>query len=169
MLFTRNIPIKTISHKLCPRYIGPFTINQVLEGGKAFTVSRLLKYHHRGRFLQYAISWVLAMFMLDSSLIREFHRLQALSRMPYGDYRKGGFVTTRQALSPPWTTCLWIWLLPFHAPVRILPFTAMVIKLCTSVATLLSWFHLFRVLLNCNSMPEYCVSSKFNIIEFSCI
>ncbi|KAF7647353.1 hypothetical protein LDENG_00173620, partial [Lucifuga dentata] len=79
---------------------------RIVDGGEVFTVRRLLKVQRRGRGLQYLVdwegygpeerSWIPSRFIMDPSLIRDFHRLNpnALNETPGGVRRRGGTVRT---------------------------------------------------------------------------
>ena len=149
-LSSRNLPLKVLSRKLAPRFVGPFPITKiinpsavrlklprpmqrihpafhvsqvkpvvlsplsppseppppprVIDGGEVFTVRKLLKARRRGRGLQYLADWegfgpeercwIPSRFVLDRSLIDDFHRDNpgAMDGTPGGVRKRGGTV-----------------------------------------------------------------------------
>ncbi|KAM9834394.1 uncharacterized protein ACBT44_011743 isoform 2-T3 [Syngnathus typhle] len=98
-LSTQDLPQRTGSRKLAPRFVGPFPIQkvispsavslllpesmkppppQLIDGGPAYAVRSLLRSRRRGRGFQYLVDWegyddAHRGWILDRSLITEFH------------------------------------------------------------------------------------------------
>ena len=84
-----------VTHALCPALTSP-PAPRIIDGGEVFTVNQLLYCRRRGRGLQYLVdwegygpeerSWTPARFILDKTLITNFHRVNPVPavRTPRG-------------------------------------------------------------------------------------
>ncbi|XP_061701875.1 uncharacterized protein LOC133514308 [Syngnathoides biaculeatus] len=93
-LSTKDLPLRTESRKLAPRLRPNRTsslapplksppLPRMVDGGLVYTVRRLLSSRRRGRGVQYLVdwegygpeerSWIPSRFVVDRSLIRDFH------------------------------------------------------------------------------------------------